>query len=495
MSRIGLVRPRPVGECARLLPRQAKGMRMRYGPTPIERTLQQRQALQPSSSEPSLGSTSVWHSLSLPRISTTISAGWDTSQAWLDILNGGRRVVIPFNKLSDNVNDTDSFVQWYRESQEQKKSLAAAVGSTLRQEPSRRSWAERREEMLLRYRTAGKSAGLAAHCKAKAELFDHLDQRMVAQGMQALVEAMRFKAGSLEDATSLLDLHGNGELSVMELAGGLTLLGLDPALLSAADEFFVFRHLDPEATGILKLQAFMRAAPPRSFGKRVAAISSAAADCTEEPKSELRLAQAKWLTVAKWMATAARRSAALAEERFRRGWRVGTGSPGGAGSAAEWEATPAAQHAVDAIGALAEDSIGHVTSSVAAKRKRFQAPPEQVLLESGAAMREQDQDLKVVFSKATSAWLSEGSTERILRRPDLTTFFEDLHLVEPWRHLRATVQVLDKRYDEAIRVQHDCTQLDHGLLFWSFKALLNNIMGDLRLGWSGLVEATLTLQE
>jgi len=142
------------------LPRQAKGMRMRYSPQPIEFTLRQRQALQPSASEPSLATSSS--TPSLPKIGSgaaspqqlragrsaiaarTASAtagpgavGANSAddvvvadrfvdlreEAWLGILNGGRRVAIPFGNFAETIGgdahwlhkaNTDPFVRWYR---------------------------------------------------------------------------------------------------------------------------------------------------------------------------------------------------------------------------------------------------------------------------------------------------------------------------------------------------------------------------------------------
>lgn len=46
-------------------------------------------------------------------------------------------------------------------------------------------------------------------------------------------------------------------------------------------------------------------------------------------------------------------------------------------------------------------------------------------------------------------------------------------------------------HPEALALQADQTKIDSGLLFWSFKALLNNIVGDMRLGWGSLVRRTI----
>mmetsp|Transcript_106832 Transcript_106832/g.271305 ORF Transcript_106832/g.271305 Transcript_106832/m.271305 type:complete len:115 (+) Transcript_106832:579-923(+) len=109
-------------------------------------------------------------------------------------------------------------------------------------------------------------------------------------------------------------------------------------------------------------------------------------------------------------------------------------------------------------------------------------------------MREQEQELRSRFNRAASRVIGdEGAVERIMARDDLDKFFADLRLVEPRRHLRANRQVLDRRYEEAMKIQMESAKIGQGLMYWSFKALLNNIMPDLRLGWVGLVERTIAV--
>jgi len=655
VSRIGFHAPRRTGE-TRSLPRQAKGMRMRYGPTPIERTLRQRQALQPCSSEPSLTSTAARAAsplsptsplLALPRIGSagglqksrllrnqarisTIpksleagpglgflgsSGGFSLGssareevgsggggglvargtgmecdlqdEAWLGILNGGRRVAIPFGKLANTsldsahwlhkANDTDGFVRWYRDAEaeaahrfasateERAEASAAGIAASAATEHSGLGgpriggssavpWSERQEELSIRLKRAEPGSGLALYLQGKQDLYTHLDEEVVLQGPGALLAALKFKVGTLEDALRCLDIHGTGVLTIMEFAGAMSMFGLDVSYLCGAEESSFFRALAAEHTsssvspkrtaGIyMKLDALPRSrgllnrggtaagrrfgtassrerasSPSRSDGHSggtdVAVGSSAEAGATGA--AEQHRAQSKWAAVARWMATAARRSCAMSEDRFRRGWRMSTPAPasratGGGGSAAS-DAGSGASGANTAAAAdggaaatsvatdsLAPSAVARARQQAAAswepgpERRRCQASPAEVLLETAVTMREQEQDLRSLFNKAASGAIGEGSQERLLQRADLTSFFADLALVEPRRSTKMSQSVLDRRYDEVLKIQSDSTKIDQGLMFWSFKAFLNNIMPDLRLGWVGLVERTLTV--
>lgn len=353
-------------------------------------------------------------------------------------------------------------------------------------------WAEKRDALQLQLRSAADNAVLAAHCKAGVELYDFLDSRLVAPGPQAIAEALKFRAGTLQGAMELLDLNKSGTLTIMEFVGGLSILGLDCSVLCGEDVVSVFQHLDPEGRGAFKLEALASTRVHRRSRRRIDAaggtLSAAGADCGELAESAfLQQAQLKWAAVARWLATAVRRGAALGEERFRRGWRLG-------GTEEGVEATPLLSPTRVAAEAKARGlEASPLASTVQLGEGRFQAPPSKVLLESVVAMREQEQDLRAFFGRAASELL-EGTHDRMMNRADCHAFFEDLKLVEPRRASKLTAQVLDGFYDDAIKIQHGCTKLDQGLLFWSFKALLNNMIKVLRLGWTGLVERTLVLE-
>jgi len=389
--------------------------------------------------------------------------------------------------------DADSFVNWYRGAKaeaEHKKSqqhaAAAAAAERAPAKPDPLPWAERRNVLQNQLSSSKPNTVLATHCKAGAELYEFLDKRLVAPGPLAIAEALKFQIGTLEQAVSLLDLHRNGKVSIMEFVGGLSILGLDCAALCGQDMIAVFQHLDPEGSGSLQLQSLTKA-PRRTRPRTGPGIgdpsSAASADCGEA--SALRRAQLKWAAVARWLATAVRRGAALGEERFQRGWRIG-----GTGNGVE--GTPLLSPASAAAAEARRKGLER--SSAELGMARFQATPAQVLLESVVAMREQEQDVRAFFGKSASGSL-EGTHDRTMSRSDLQAFFEDLKLVEPRRHAKLNAEVLDGFYDDAIKIQHGCTKLDQGLLFWSFKALLNNMTKALRLGWDGLVERTLVLDD
>merc|ERR1711879_1049899 len=79
-----------------------------------------------------------------------------------------------------------------------------------------------------------------------------------------------------------------------------------------------------------------------------------------------------------------------------------------------------------------------------------------------------------------------------MSRTDLHAFFEDLCMADPMRHKLAHASVLDRLYDEAVSLQCNFTKIGSGLTFWSFKAVLNNVIYELGLatGWRRLVAAT-----
>jgi len=104
-------------------------------------------------------------------------------------------------------------------------------------------------------------------------------------------------------------------------------------------------------------------------------------------------------------------------------------------------------------------------------------------------MREQERALRAVFITAASIRLPDGAP--LMAQPDLQQFFADLQLADVHRFAFLSQADLEQRYAEALQIQTESIQLGGGLLFWSFKALLNNLIRDLGLGWSKLVEQTL----
>lgn len=228
------------------------------------------------------------------------------------------------------------------------------------------------------------------------------------------------------------------------------------------EEHEYFQTLDVNRNGFILLRdVFGLDGPPgwpsSPSGKDATTQHGARVDATGVDVDHV---MSKWVIVGKWMASAARRSLALKHQRIHRGWRV-NGSGGGNRSAAS------------------------------PSKCKCKAVPETVLLETAAAMREQERRLRALFSTAASV-KSEDSNQ-LMHRADLHLFFADLKFADPRCHEGADPRLINLHYDEAMQLQISATKIEHGLLFWSFKALLNNVVGDIGLGWQNLVEETIDL--
>eukprot|EP00927_Polykrikos_kofoidii_P031610 TRINITY_DN27158_c0_g1_i1.p1 TRINITY_DN27158_c0_g1~~TRINITY_DN27158_c0_g1_i1.p1 ORF type:complete len:672 (+),score=98.37 TRINITY_DN27158_c0_g1_i1:96-2111(+) len=97
---------------------------------------------------------------------------------------------------------------------------------------------------------AGASEGRDASLRLRLAIADHLEREGVEQGIEALRVALRLRAGSVERAVVCLEGVSAGRvgcasvgISLLELAGGLTLMGLDAPSLCGCSERELARRL------------------------------------------------------------------------------------------------------------------------------------------------------------------------------------------------------------------------------------------------------------
>lgn len=504
--------PKPRHTKGRIAMARKKGTDVMFAPQPIELTLRKRQALQPSNSAPNFRSTFSLEPdpVMLPRISvsragpswespgnadaefrltgfssastSTVRSGQERAtqqEAWLSVLNGNRRVEIPFTQFGEESNDADAFAHWYRKAQveaQHRDATTRAVdefagtAESFRslEEPSLLVWERGRKENLAMLRRAERGSGSALRFQSRLDLFTYLDtleDGCPRQGGQALMEALSFKLGSCSDAQRMLNVNGNGELSLMEFAGSVSLLDLDFEILAGMEEGAYFERLDENRSGFILLRDIFGLDGPPGWPSARKDATMLPGDATQVGNNrgvDIEHVMSKWVVVARWMATAGRRSTALKHQRFNRGWRVN-----GAGSSSQ--------------------------KSQTSSKCRCKAVPEVVLLETAATMREQEKRLHALFSTACSVKSEEDGSKQLMHRADLHLFFSDLRYADPRCHDGADPRLVNLHYDEAMQLQISATKIEHGLLFWSFKALLNNVVGDLGLGWMKLVEQTIDL--
>jgi len=379
-------------------------------------------------------------------------------------------VAVPFNRLGYEAKDVDKLVHWYRAEVEETKHQNSAMisvrkGDNMPVVKRLTPWATLAHEARAKLKASPGSLA-ANRLEMEVDLYERLMVRMPAQGPAALVEAMVFKAGSVEKVFKLLDFNGNGEVSLMEFAGGLSLMGLDVEALTGMQEGEVFRLVDVDGSGVLELEELMAKARMRDQPTRRAKTPHHDLDdeqireAEQARREDLRI-MAKWGIIAKWMATATRRSQAYRENRLRRGWKV-TGESGPEGKK---PGTP---------------------------NPRLESTPTDVLTETASMMREYEKEMRALFIKASS--LRDENGVQQMTREDAYTFFKDMNVADPHRSRDVSEELLEMRFDEAQQLQIESTQIGGGLLFWSFKALLNNVISDIGLGWPGLVELSVSSQ-
>jgi hypothetical protein len=485
VSRISAPRPRLAGE-PKFVPRRT-GADMKFGPTPLEHTLQQRQALMPSYSEPSLSSTQA---VALPRLTKPRSRAGpgfnlaatapvdaqgiqgsvgddnETGDAWLGLLSGGRRVDIPFDRFGADPSDNETFVHWYHTTRNE----ALHVHNTnilLAQEmdgselpPPTLPWKRAREEAQLWLSKVEPQSGRASQLRTRIQLYKRLEASSTPRGLRALSEALDFWLGSVAEARRVLNFSGSGELSFLELVGCIALLDLDVEMMCGVDAYTLFTYLDVEQKDVITIE---RLTDP---GQSLAALrrECLARGLPSAPDPAIQQAKNKWILLSRWMAAAELRHAALRSERVRRGWRKTTTAAGESES----------QGAKNNSGGAVEDSTGAP-----------KAAPAEVVLETAQVLRELDRPLRALFLRAASVKLQDGS--HMMSRSDVQAFFSDMEHADRHRQKAATQEVINVHFDEAIKVQLENTKLGQNLFFSSFKVFLSNIPSHLGLGWGSLV--------
>jgi hypothetical protein len=228
--------------------------------------------------------------------------------------------------------------------------------------------------------------------------------------------------------------------------------------------------------------------------------------------------QEKWQAVGRWMGTALRRGDALRGDRCRRGWTCNVPEPEDPfAKLPEVETAPTAAPTVDvddtafitSVGAepQEEEPSSHPSNPVepdclqtvdsdeeleeaTMEEAAFTVTPAEAMIETSTVMREQERPLRDLFRACASIKVPDGP--QLMARTDLHNFFDDLRIADPLRHKLAHPSVLDRLYDEAVTLQCNFTKIGLGLSFWSFKAVLNNVIYELGLatGWRRLVAAT-----
>lgn len=218
----------------------------------------------------------------------------------------------------------------------------------------------------------------------------------------------------------------------------------------------------------------------------------------EDAQSQARAlaVQDKWQAVGRWMGTAMRRSDALRGERSRCGWTCTI--PEDAAKVPQEVATAPTtddNSFITSIGLGAKTQGTHAMEFDAdedaeAVEKALTVTPAQAMIETAMVMREQERPLRDLFRACASIQVPDGP--QLMSRTDLHNFFDDLSFADPLRHKFAHPSVLDRLYDEAVTLQCNFTKIGSGLSFWSYKAVLNNVIYELGLatGWRRLVAAT-----
>lgn len=484
-----------------------------FGPTPIEKTLQIRQFLQKSASVPSIfgklrpkeqvsfkssasitsipGLENIRVASPLPAITAStlnVEASMQPaagaikeptsptrSDAWLAILSGEHNVDIPFDKLGAN---SEAGLMWLCTEEEAKMHTKESLALRAKQKPTSGlslpvPWMKQSDDALLYIKKVPERSGEALHFMWRAELCQHLQEHGSAHGPRALAAALAFRIG--RPNLHVLDVNRDGLLGFIDFAAMLSMLNLDADALCCAAEPALMKHLAMMDHNTRNL----RLGIPKLLGPGKAEI------CGEiEPETELTDAQAKWTIVGRWMGSASLRSAALRRDREGRGWLVRGAEPG---------SQRRGQSAESRSGQSAESRSGGQTSFVtglseatSSSHVAIQRTFAEILLETAASLRAQDYNLRTIF--ASSASLYTAKTGVLMSRQDVVRFFADLHFVDERVAQRVDEQVINRLFDEAMHLQETATKIKGGLIFWSFKAILNNIIQDLDLGWSRLVE-------
>lgn len=569
VSRMSAPKPKPALRMPMRRRMATSANQMFFAPTSIEETMRRRQELQHSASDPVLGSTRS--KPMLPRIGTSRATGrldessgrtgpalidpfwgsghdlsrWDAtstdgkhrgnvggvtlvaspmpgnSNAWCGLLGGDYRIQVPFGEFSedDHERDSDAFLRWFSQ-REAHRGAEASRNRCSRPEPELLPWSSERDVALIQLKGNDVEAGRALRLQAKADLFDFLQFSSPLRGLDAMIEAISFRLGGLENIMTAFDCNGTRKLGLMEFAGSLSLLGVDSQIIVGIDDHDLFLGLDRDSDGLIKLRNFHRlaaAVKPNKYkprkGDEPVLLQEVRLQAPQEDPPEVSKAKTKWAHIARWMSAAFQRSIALRTERLLHGWRV------------QQKAGAKNDEIGDEFGddtTVGDDFFSATTTSLAAtegaastpmspmspweqphedessepqpppRRRLETSTPRELTLESLATMREQELSLKALFNAAASQQLPDGTPE--MTRADLHAFFQDLLWADAARHARVSAKLLDNLYDEAIALQCNFTRIGNGLTFWSMKVLLNNIIGPLGLNWRRIVETHLCPQ-
>eukprot|EP00929_Paragymnodinium_shiwhaense_P079409 TRINITY_DN41334_c0_g1_i1.p1 TRINITY_DN41334_c0_g1~~TRINITY_DN41334_c0_g1_i1.p1 ORF type:complete len:583 (-),score=129.52 TRINITY_DN41334_c0_g1_i1:170-1918(-) len=524
---------------------------IKWAPNPIERTLRQRQRLQPSASDPSLMQRASFASpmasqASFPRIPVGMVRSVDSAEDslklpdvspggsrpvltdnWLGLLTGDQRVDIPFRRFTDQVmvKDTDKFVNWYRTCESERQHEESQKKPKETPEPqSILPWEVYKGVARGTLTSVRHDCGHGLYLGELIETFDNLEDKGALRNPEAVCEAMLWKAGSLSRLVDWLSLRGNGLVGLMEFTGICSILLLDVQMLCAVDESTLHLRLDPKRRGVAHMDMFLvlglkryMKPPKREREKRP---KREAGDDGPRPKrppppepltwgqTEMLLegvppqvmkAREKWAHIARWMGLAAHRGYAMRQDRRCRGWTVAGDVPG-AKEPLPVEPGEADNTFMTTTG-LENSIIGPVEFNEAlfTKLKPMEERPKifasKVLLITAWLMREQDRQLKIIFRAAASVRVPGGPL--LLSKTDFFEFFRDLHLADPQRAGLLTPQLLERLYDEACTLQCDYTKVNAGLSFWSLKAVLSNLSHEFGLGyaWRPLSEYLISTEE
>lgn len=559
VSRIGAQPPRPKASSY-----------AKFGPAPIEVSLRRRKTLQPSMSDPVLAASaerfraslvprihgspagrrlsflasrsiatasdfadghssfnSTWPAVGLPALD--VWPGGDAncgggrgvdpgearvSEPWLGMLTGGQSIQLPEDPRNA-IKGTQQFVDWYkaREMQIQHDRDECAVEEP---QPNPIPWSDLLRESHGQLMASEEGSAQRLRQQAFVDILDHLQESNTLQGLDALGEALIFRFGTHEFMRETLDFRHKGEMSLMEFAGAMSILGLDIETICGVAEYVVFSALTSLAaehaehsgeawrSGCVRIDDLAKFGQWRGTGRKKVSQSRQGgashagsvlwlqrfeADLNDAPKAK---AQVKWISIARWMGRAVQRSRALRAERQRTGWQLTDDR-----LEEEQDEQAPIMRRTTRVGLADPKSTpslrGEVIPGLRAardQRRRQGSSTQDVLFESGAAMRELERRLRGMFKRGASIQMPEGP--QLMTRQDLHAFFEDMTLADPLRPKLAGHEVLDMLFQEAVQIQIGFTKISDGITFWSFKALLNNAVRSLNLGWPAVTDVGLS---
>lgn len=135
--------------------------------------------------------------------------------------------------------------------------IAAAAQPEPAQASPRSYWRAQKEAVLSRLSALSENDSMAARLQAKADQLAYLEERAPPRGLEALAEALTYELETLEQAFRYLDTNRNGEMSLLEFTGGMSLLNVDVPALCGMEEKQVFRKLDRNHDGAIQLKELL----------------------------------------------------------------------------------------------------------------------------------------------------------------------------------------------------------------------------------------------